>query len=127
MPDYPAIAERIKDGLTDAGAAMTLRRTVKGTYDPATGIFGADTVTDYLVSGICTSGGKPTSSSGQRFFNNVLVQTDDRIVLIAASGLEIVPAPGDNVIIGDETWTILSQVSVNPGVVNLMFRLLLRK
>ncbi len=128
MPDYPAIAVQIKDGLAGAGATMTLRRLAKGIYDRAAGAFlPVDVDTDYSVVGICVSGGNPTSTSGQRFFNNVLVQTDDRVVLIAASGLAITPAPGDRLIIGSEIWNIISQVSVNPGTVNLMFRLLLRK
>jgi hypothetical protein len=127
MPDYASIALKVNDGLARAGSTMTLRRTAKGTYDAAAGTFGTDTVTDYSVSGLILSLGKPTSGSGQRFFNDVLVQTDDRLVAIGSSGLAISPRPGDQVVIDSVVWNVMSQVVINPGAVNLMFKLLLRK
>ena len=130
MPDWGAIAAKCDSGLAKAGTIMTLRRTTKGTYDPTTATYGVDTVVDYPVNGMCLSGGAPSNTgvgSGQRFFNNIPIQTDDQVVMIAAYGLEIVPGPGDGVIIGSETWMVVSQVPVNPGAVDLMYKLLLRK
>jgi hypothetical protein len=127
MPDYVAIATKVKDGLSRAGSVMTLQRITKGTYDPALGTFGADSTEDYLVVGLCLSGGKPGNESGQRYFKGVLVQTDDQVVLISSSELAIIPGPGDKITIGAVIWNVVSQVPVNPGVVDLMYYLLLRQ
>lgn len=128
MPDYTAIAAKIKTGFERGGVSMTLRKTTPGTYDPAAGTYSGGSTTDYAVTGLIQSQTIPqTGSSGQRFFNGILVQTDDQFVLLAASGLAVDPAPGDLLIITGVTYSIVTMIPIRPGGVDLMFRVLARK
>ena len=128
MPDYTDIASRVKTGLERGGVSMTLRKTTLGTYDPAAGTYSGGSTADYTVTGIIQSQNIPqTGSLGQRFFNGVLVQTDDQFVILAASGLAVDPAPGDLLIITGVTYSIVTMIPIRPGGVDLMFRVLARK
>lgn len=123
MVDYLSVANKCKTGLAKAGVTMTLRQVVAGTYDPVTGTYSGGSTTDYEVMALVQSG----SATGQRFFNNVLVQTDDQMVLLAASGLAIAPAPGDLLIMDGVSHTIVSVIPIQPGLVPLLYRILARK
>lgn len=128
MPDYAAITERAKAGLTKAGFTMILRKTTVGTYNPATGEYSGGSTTDYPIVGILQAqslGGG--GSVGQNFFNGVLVMTDDQFVLLAASAGDVDPAPGDLLIITGVTYSIVTMIPVRPGGVDLMYRVLARK
>ncbi len=132
MPDYTAIAARVKAGFERAQntppVAMTLRRTTTGAYDPDTGAFAAGSSVDYPVVGLIQARSLyQTGSVGQNFFNGTLVQTDDQFIMLAASGLVIDPASGDLLIIGGVTFTIVTMIPVRPGGVDLMYRVLARK
>lgn len=132
MPDYTAIAAKVKAGLDRAQnsppVAMTLRKTTQGTYDPAAGTYSGGSTTDYPITGIIQSQKIPTTGGvGQSYFNGVLVQTDDQFVLLAASGLAVDPDPGDLLIITGITYSIVTMIQIRPGGVDLMFRVLARK
>lgn len=125
MPDYDAIAVKVAAGLAKAGVAMTLRKTVQGAYDPATGTFAAGVSTDYAVTGLIQSRSVSQADSvGQRFFNGVLVQTDDQFVILEAG---TVPAPEDLLTITGIAYTVVTVIPVRPGGVDLMYRVLARK
>lgn len=128
MPDYTAIAAKCEAGLTKAGVAMTLQRTTPGTYDPATGTYSGGTVTDYAAVGLLQARSLyQTGAVGQNYFNGVLVQTDDLFILLAASGLSVVPAPGDLLVVTGVTYTVVTSIPVRPGGVDLMYRILARR
>jgi hypothetical protein len=124
--DYAATADDARASLMEAGALMTLRRTIPGTMDPTKGEVVGASSKDYQVYGLIQSG-NPSNSQGQRYFNGILVQTDDVSVLIAAAGLTTVPASGDKLIVGGETYSVVSQIPVQPGGYPIMFRILARK
>lgn len=126
--DYGEIAADALEVLEEAGVEMTLCRVTPGAYDPATGAYAGNSTAYYSVTGLIQSQTIPqTGLVGQRFFNSVLVQTDDQFVLLAASGLAVDPAPGDLLIITGVTYSIVTMIPVRPGGVNLMFRVLARK
>jgi hypothetical protein len=128
MPDYAAIAGKVEAGLTKAGFLMTLRKVTVGTYNPATGTFSGESSSDYSVIGILQAQSlSVTGPPGQRFFNGVLVQTDDQFVLLSASAGDVDPAPGDLLIITGVTYSIVTMIPVRPGGVDLMYRVLARK
>jgi hypothetical protein len=128
MPDYTAIAVKCKAGLTKAGMAVTLRRTTPGTYSPATGTYSGDVVTDYAAVGLIQSRSLyQTGSVGQNYFNEVLVQTDDVFIILAASGLVVTPAPGDLLIVSGVSFTVITMIPLRPGGINLMYRVLARR
>ena len=128
MPDYSSIAARCKDGLSKGGVSMTLRRTADGVYNPSTGSFSGSAVSDYLTVGLIQARSLyQTGAVGQRFFNGVLVQTDDQFIVLAAAGLAITPAPGDQLIIVGTVFTVMTMIPIRPGGVDLMYRILARK
>ena len=127
MPDYPAIAEKVKGGLTKAGFLMTLRKVTDGTYNPATGEFSGGSSVDYPIVGILQAQSLGTTGTVGQTFNGVLVQTDDQFVLLAASAGDVDPAPGDILIITGVTYSIVTMIPVRPGGVDLMYRVLARK
>ena len=128
MPDYSAISAKVKGGLEKAGVAMTLRRTIVGTYNPAAGEYSGTTVSDYLAVGLIQARSLyQTGAVGQNFFNGMLIQTDDQFIILAAAGLSIIPAAGDLLIIAGDSFTVVTMIPVRPGGITLMYRILARK
>ena len=128
MPDYAAIATKVKDGLMRAGFSMTLTRETQGTYDPATGVYATGTSMDYTVTGLIQSKRVYVDSDvGQTFFNGTLVQSDDQFVILASDGLDIIPAPGDILTISGTPYTVVTMIPLHPGGTDLMYRVLARK
>lgn len=126
--DYTSLAAEALGSLQDAGFSMTLRRTTAGTFSPGGGTLSGGSTDDYIVTGLDQA---PTMSqgggTGERFFSGVMVQADDRFLLLAAFGMEIVPAPGDLLIIDGVSYTIMAVIPVRPGGVDLLYRVLARK
>src|SRR5512135_2220423 len=122
MPNYSEIAAKISSNLAKAGAAVTLRKISPGTHNYTTGQFSGGSQTDYQVYGLLQSG--TVGSTGQRYFNNTLVQTNDRIFLLSTGA---VPEPGDQVVFGDQVLNVVSVLPVDPGGIPIMYRVLARK
>ena len=126
--EYGEIAADVLAALEEAGVEMTLGHVTPGTYDPATGDFTGSSTAYYSVTGLIQTQSLGTAGGvGQRFFNGILVQTDDEFVLLVASGLAVDPAPGDLLIITGVTYSIVTMIPVRPGGVDLMYRVLARK
>jgi hypothetical protein len=127
MPDYDAIAAKVLGGLEKAGVGMTIRRTIPGVYDPGAGSYSGPSTVDYVVTGLIQARSLYQTGAVGQNFNGVLVLTDDQFVILAASGLAIVPIAGDLLIITGVSYTIMTMIPVRPGGVDLMYRVLARK
>ncbi len=126
--DYTSTAADVLAALQEDGMAMTVRRTSTGTFSPATGKTTGATDTDYDAWGLIQSRTMDRAgTSGERFFNGTLIQTDDEFVMLAASGLSITPAAGDKLVISSVVYSIATLIAVKPGGVVLFYRLLVRK
>jgi hypothetical protein len=125
--DYTATAAKALTMLNKYGMAMTLRRQTAGTFNPSTGAFTGAATTDYTVQGLIQSQTLQTAGAGERFFNGTLIQAGDKFILLAASGLAVVPSPGDLLIIGSITFNIATIIPLEPGGTALMYRALVRK
>lgn len=126
MPNYNAIAAKVKAGFTKAGIAMTLRKTTAGAFDSATGTYTGGYTTDYATVGLFQAPQSTSGTIGQRFFNGIEVQTDDELILLAVID-GAVPAAGDLLIVGGVTYNITTLLLVRPGGTALMYRVLARK
>ena len=127
-PDYTSIASTVRDGLTKAGVVMTLRKVVEGAYDPDTGVFAVGTTTDYSVIGLIQARSLyQTGAVGQNFFNGVLVQTDDKFIILSAIIGGIIPVAGDQLIISGIVYSVITEIPVEPGGTVIMHRILARK
>lgn len=126
--DYTEIAADVLAALQEDGFAVTLRRQTAGTYNPVTGEFSGESTTDYAAQALISSQNmSQTGNTGERYFNGTLIQTGDKILMLAASGLSVTPAPGDRLIIGSVAWQIVTLITVEPGGVALFYRVLVRK
>lgn len=125
MPDYPAIAAKVRTALGKAGAPVILRKATPGTFDPATGAYIGGSTTDYVAVGLIQAPQSTSGSIGQRYFNGVEVKTDDVFILLAVP--EAVPEAGDLLEIDDVFYTVTTLLPVRPGGVALMYRVMARR
>ena len=116
--DYASIAEEALAGIQEAGAAMTLTRLSGGTFSPTTGTYAGQTTTAYPCTGLFQ-----VPRAGDTWYGGTTIRAGDRQVLLAASGMEIVPAPGDDL----DGYKVVAVQPVAPGGIDLMYRVLVRK
>jgi len=131
MADYAADATDILEALREDGAPLTLTQTTGGTFNPATGAYTGQTTTTKSVYGLLQAPSMPQSgNTGERWFNGTLIQTNDKMMLLAAldsSGAAVVPVVGDTVTLNSVVFTIAALIPVEPGGVALAYRVLVRK
>lgn len=121
MAFYDEMAVMALDLITEFGQQVTIRDTVKGTYDPATGKTGADTVTDRLAQGILLD------FTGQEFQTNTLIKVGDKKLKIAARGLSAPPTLLSKVLVQGRTWSIIPPLKeINPAGTPLLYELQVR-
>jgi hypothetical protein len=127
--NYAATAAKTAAILAKSGAAMSLRVTTPGTYDPATGTETGATSADYACVGIVLPASKGTIEAfDNRFENGTLIEQNIRSVKLAASGLAVVPAGGDKLIINSEEWHVMGCTPLAPdGVTNIIYTLGVRR
>lgn len=121
--NYAATAKKALKMIKAKGLAMTLRVTSAGTFDPATGQVLGSTTTDYACYGLLQTPGWKDSVT---YKDGTKVLSSDKAVLIAASGLGAVPAPGDVLIVGGVTWNVMLVQTTDPGGVALLYKCFLR-
>ncbi|SEQ28594.1 hypothetical protein SAMN03159444_01420 [Pseudomonas sp. NFACC02] len=121
MAFYDEMAVMALELITELGQPVTLRETLKGVYDPATGKTGPDTVTDRTAQGILLD------FTGQEFQNNSLIKTGDKKLKIAASGLSAPPSLLSKVIVQGKTLSIVPPMKeINPAGTPLLYELQVR-
>lgn len=121
MAFYDEMAVMALDLITEFGQQVTIRDTVKGTYDPATGKTGPDTFTDRLAQGILLD------FTGQEFQTNSLIKVGDKKLKIAASGLSLPPTLLSKAVIQGKTWSIVPPLkAINPARTPLLYELQVR-
>lgn len=111
------------DLLLEFGKPVVLRRVMSGTYDPATGT-SAVTTADQPATGALFD--YEPRDSGRGFTPETLIQAGDKQCLLSPAGVSA-PQPGDLIVDGSDTWTVLNVKSVNPAGTPVLYNLLLRK
>jgi hypothetical protein len=111
-----ATAERL---IAQYGKAMTLRRQVEGTYNPATANASIGT-SDYAVIAVVSTPSNAMLAAG-------LAQASDLVVMLAAKPLLIEPAVGDILIVDGAAWRILYVRAMFSGEQIATYELLARK
>lgn len=118
---YDEMAVMALDLITEFGQPVTIRDTVKGVYDPATGKTGPDTFTDRLAQGILLD------FTGQEFQTNTLIKVGDKKLKIAAKGLTAPPTLLSKVLVQGRTWSIIPPLKeINPAGTPLLYELQVR-
>lgn len=121
--NYAAIAANTTALLKRAGMAMTLRVTTPGAYDPMSGTATGDVPADYACVGIVRT---PSTSQGESYFANSLIQTGDQIALLSTS-VAIQPAPGHVLVISSSEWQVVAVITVAPAGVPVLYKLQVRR
>lgn len=121
MAFYDEMAAMALDLITQFGQPATLRDTVKGAYNPGTGITTPDTVSERTAQGILAD------YTGQEFQANSLLKQGDKKLKIAASGLATPPSLLSKVVIQGKTWSIVPPLKeINPAGTPLLYELQVR-
>jgi hypothetical protein len=121
MSFYDEMAVMALDLITVFGQPVTLRDTIKGEYDPATGSTGPDTVIERSAHGILLD------FTGQEFQANNLITAGDKKLKIAASGLNAPPTLLSKAIVQGKTWSIIPPLKeINPAGTPLLYELQVR-
>lgn len=110
--------------LTKYGQTVTLRRITTGDYDPSTGS-ASQTTTDYTAS--AAKFDFDFRMSGMTFVPGTLIQSGDKQIFMSAHSLGITPAPGDQVIIGVDTWPVMGVKELKPADTAVLYEILGRK
>lgn len=121
MAFYDEMAVMALDLITEFGQQVTIRDTVKGVYDPATGKTGPDTFTDRTAQGILLD------FTGQEFQTNTLIKVGDKKLKIAAKGLSAPPTLLSKVLVQGRTWSIIPPMKeISPAGTPLLYELQVR-
>lgn len=121
MAFYNEMAVMALELITEFGQPLTLRDTIKGVYDPATGKTGPDTVSERTTQGILLD------FTGQEFQTNSLIKVGDKKLKIAASGLSSPPTLLSKAVIQGKTWSIVPPLKeINPAGTPLLYELQVR-
>ncbi len=110
-----ATAERL---IATYGKTMVINRAAVGAYDPTTGT-STETPTAYTVKGVVS---QPSESQ----FNSGFALAGDIKVLLAASALEIIPTPGDELVFDGVTWQVVAAPAIYSGEQVAIYEVLAR-
>ena len=110
----------IKNKLQTKGQAMTLTRTVAGTFDPVTGGMTGSTVQTFAVYGIVTS-----YRDGVINQLGTLIQSGDKKAIINAG--TVTPVPGDSLTVYGVVWKVIAVDALDPTGAALLYKLQARR
>lgn len=123
--DYAPTAAKTQTMLAKFGLPVTLKQQSGGTYNPATGSYSGGFEFEYPCTGLIRF--PNFMGRGEQWLAGVEVQATDKFLLLAASDLEVEPAPGDKLDVGGVDYVILVSMPLEPGGVKLLYRVLARK
>lgn len=115
MGFYDEMAVVALELLGEFGQGVTIARTTSGGYDPATGGVTAPTASQ--------SGSAVVREYARQHVDGTLIQSGDKRVILAASGLTFAPAPGDSVTAGGDVLQVVSVIERNPAGTPLVYEL----
>lgn len=117
---FQATATRLIDKF---GQAATLKQSTIGAYDPATGT-ASETVTS-------STGRVVVTDYDIRQVDGTLIQRGDkRILLSVITGVgakDVSPVPGDKIVVGNVTYTVVDASPLSPGGTVVMHEIQARR
>lgn len=108
------------NAMGDIPQALTIRRTTPGVFDPALGMEVGGGTVDYPCRGVILS-------YSQNLIDGTVIQAGDKQASIEAASLAVEPMPGDTLIQGAESWSVLAVNPVKPGSVAFLYKLQVRR
>lgn len=102
--------------LGDIPADILIRRTETGEYDPVSGEYTDEVVTDYPCQGILTG-------YNDFLIDGTRIKTGDRKLSIRQAEISIRPTVSDQVVLDGETWGIMN---VEADAASVLWKLQIR-
>ena len=112
------LAATTRRQIEDKGRPITLR-LVEAAFDPASGE-SAPVTTDSEAFGLF-------SEFEERQIDGSVVRAGDKLLLIAAEGLNAVPTPDYKVVDGADVWNVAHVSAVQPGPTAVLYKLRIRR
>jgi len=106
--------------LGDKGQVMTLTKSVRSSYDPATGNAAQTSAPTYPVTGA-------VFDVAARDIDGTLIKAGDRRVILSALGLTVEPTSVDTLTIGAVVHSIVQALPINPAGVVVAWKLVIRR
>ena len=123
MSLYSELAETANSLLSEFGQVVTLRSQTAGDYDPDTG---AAAIVAADQSGVGCVFDFGMHASGASFTAGSMILAGDKQLLLSPAGIAA-PEPGSQVIIGADTWTVVSVKTTAPAGVAVIYECQLRR
>ena len=141
MSNYSVLRDKHATKLiTKYGQGMTLTRTVKGAYNPDTGVTGADSIVVYDCIGFIQN---IDSAAANQFYStstlqDTLIQKQDQMIMLSATLyrtdaptvplLDIAPTPTTDVItVGSVKYAIIANIPLEPSGVPIFHTIQVRR
>lgn len=118
---YEQTAARASATLARKGRDVILRKIAEGTYDTDTGAVSAPAPTDVTLKGVLFDFG-----AGLTTVRGTLIEAGDKEMYLEAKA-GVVPSQRDQVLVGADTYKVLSMGEINPAGVAILYTLHLRK
>ena len=118
---YEQTAARASATLARKGQDVILRQIAEGTYDTDLGSVSAPAPTESTLKGVLFDFG-----SGLTTVRGTLIEAGDKELYLEAKA-GIVPSQRDQVIVGADTYKVLSVGEINPAGVAILYTLHLRR
>lgn len=119
MTLYTSLAATAARLLADKGRAVTLQPSAQSTYNPATSVATSVAGTAATRNGAIFDFGRGVTN-----VRGNLVRATDRQLLLESG---VAPQLSDTVVVGGETFAIVSVGELNPGGVAVLYDLHLRR
>ncbi|MDR2892988.1 MAG: hypothetical protein LBV80_07890 [Deltaproteobacteria bacterium] len=108
------------------GVKVTVRREIKGAYNPATGRNEPGQITEWTPYAVKTGIKEEYFTAGS--MGGTRINVGDMQLLIGCEGQPEIPKVGDSVIFpGGEKWKIVQSAPVDPGDVVVLYKGVIRK
>jgi len=118
---YEQTAARVSATLAKKGGDVILRQIAEGTYDTDQGAVTAPAPTDSTLKGVLFD-----FASGLTTARGTLIQAGDKELYLEAKA-GIVPNPRHLVVVGADTYKVVSVGEINPSGVAILYTIHLRK
>lgn len=115
-----AVPKAALQAIALVGKPVTLKVTTGGTYDPGTQKVTGATTSNYAVKAVL-------EDYKAREIDGTRIRVGDRKYLIAASGLTVTPAPGNVLVDGSDSLSVVTVEVTYAGSVPALYTVQVRK
>lgn len=124
MTTYAELAVDASEAIAAAGGTITLKRIVRGAYDPVTETYATNTTQSFDINAAVL----PLGEDDLTFYPDTMIDQEKTKVIMPAYGATFNPEPEITVLIGAEVWKVVKVKKLRPdGSTNIIFTLFLAK